>query len=246
MVALPITIAIDPTLEAADAAMVEISKRERRRSYLGMSSIGDPCSRKLWYGYHTTHREVFTAETLKRFADGHASEDVMADRLRLVDGVTLMTVDPATGRQWELTDFDGRFAGHMDGKIIGLKQAPRTLHVWEGKAVNEKSFEKFKSLKRTLGEKDALKEWNGVYWHQAQSYMGYSKLTRSYMTVCTPGVREWDSVRTEFDPLAFEAIKDKAERILNAKVPLTRISNTPTWWQCDWCHHKTECHNLKE
>ena len=39
------------------------------------------------------------ADTLKRFADGHASEDIMAARLRQTPGVTLITLDPETGRQ---------------------------------------------------------------------------------------------------------------------------------------------------
>ena len=246
MVALPQMPMPDPTLEAADAALVELSKREPRRRYLGMSAIGDACSRKLWYSYHTDRREVFTPQTLKRFADGHACEEVMANRLRMVRGVTLMTVDPATGKQWELTDWAGNFAGHMDGIITGLLQAPKAPHVWEGKAVNEKSFGHFKMLKLKLGEKATLAQWQAVYFAQAQAYMGYSGIKRHFLTVCTPGVRDWDSVRTEFDPEAFEAIKDKARRILDAKVPLARISNKPDWWQCGWCHHKTECHNLED
>ena len=246
MVALPIFAEPDPTLAASDAALVELSKREKRRNYLGMSIIGHECSRRLWYDYHTDRREVFSSETLKRFADGHASEDVMAQRLRLVPGVTLMTVDPATGRQWEVSDFDGRFAGHMDGIIIGLLQAPRVRHVWEGKAVQEKSLTRFRALKDRLGEKNALAEWNPTYYAQAQCYMGYGGITRHYITVATPGVRDWDSARTEFDPETFAAIKDKARRILSAKVPLARLSEKPDWWACKFCHHRPVCHNLQE
>lgn len=246
MVALPQLVSIDPTLEAADAALVELSKREPRRRYLGMSAIGDACSRKLWYGLNTDNREVFSPQTLRRFSDGHRSEDLMADRLRMVRGITLLTVDPDTGRQFEVSDYESCFAGHLDGKIIGLLQAPRTWHVWEAKTVNEKSFAQFKTFKMKLGEKQTLAEWNPVYHAQATCYLGYTGLTRHYLTVGTPGVRDWDSVRTEFDPVAFEAIKDKAKRILNARVPLARVSNNPDWWQCGWCHHKSVCHNLEE
>lgn len=246
MVALPQMVMLDPTLEAADAALVELSKREPRRRYLGMSAIGDDCSRKLWYNFNLDKKEEFTAQTLKRFDDGHRSEDLIALRLRMVRGITLLTLDPDTGRQYEVSDHGGRFAGHLDGKILGLLQSPKTWHVFEAKSVNEKSFAQFKSLKFKLGEKNTLAEWNPVYHAQCQAYLGYTGLTRHYLVVSTPSVRDWDSVRTEFDPDAFAAIKDKARRILDAKVPLARVSNKPDFWQCGWCHHKAECHNLEE
>ena len=62
----------DPTLEAADLALVKASELEPPRPYLGMSSIGESCSKKLWYRFRHAAREEFDADTLKRFADGHA------------------------------------------------------------------------------------------------------------------------------------------------------------------------------
>jgi hypothetical protein len=211
-----------------------------------MSAIGDPCSRKLWYNYHDPLQENFDAATLRRFEDGHRSEDLMANRIRLVDGLTFMTLDPNTGRQWELSDFDGKLKGHMDGVIQGILQAPKSWHVWEGKCVNEKKFAKLKNLKLELGEKQALKEWDAVYYAQAQMYMGYTGMKRHYLTACTPGGRDWDSVRTEFDDTEFEKLKDKAKRILEAKAPLAKVSNDPNWFYCKFCIYKERCHGTKE
>ncbi len=232
----------DPTLEAADRELEARSRKEPRRAYLGMSAIGHACSRKLWYDMHEPIAEQFNAATLKRFEDGHRSEDLMAFRLRMAPGIQLWTVDPDTGAQFGCSDFDGQFSGHMDGVILGLHQAPKTPHVWEGKAVNEKKFEKFKKLKEQHGEKGALEQWDYVYWTQAQAYMGYFDLTRHYITVCTPGVRDWDSARTEFDFAAFIKIKDKARRILESPYPLAKIGNNSSWWQCKWCHYAEKCH----
>ena len=79
---------IDPTLEAADAAL-EAAQDRSVRPYLGASAIGDPCARKLWYGFRHAAPPSFSAEVLKRFEDGHHGEDVQAARLRLVDGIEL-------------------------------------------------------------------------------------------------------------------------------------------------------------
>ncbi len=244
MAPLPPIAQSDPTLDAADRELEARSRQEPRRSYLGMSAIGHECSRKLWYDFHDPIAEQFTAATLKRFEDGHKSEDLMALRLRMAPGVQLWTVDPDTGKQFGCSDFGDQFKGHMDGVIVGLHQAPATPHVWEGKAVNENSFAKFKMLKVERGEKNALKEWNPVYWAQAQAYMGYFDLTRHYLTVCTPGVRDCDSARTEFDLVAFIKIKDKAERIIGSKIPLAKIANNPSWWACKSCVYHDRCHGV--
>jgi hypothetical protein len=232
----------DPTLSAADRELEARARKEPRRDYLGMSAVGHPCERKLWYDVHDPIAEEFSAATLKRFEDGHRSEALMAQRIRMANGVQLWTVDPETGNQFECTDFDGRFKGHMDGVVLGLFQAPKTPHVWEGKAVNEKKFAEFKKIKAQFGEKETLARWDAVYWTQAQSYMGYFDLQRHYLTVCTPGVRDWDSARTEFDSVAFDKIKDKAKRILEAKFPLAKVSNNPSWWQCKFCVYTERCH----
>jgi hypothetical protein len=115
MVAIPKPAMPDPTLEAIDRAMETRARREVKRTYLGMSSIGHPCRRKLWYGSAYRRAGEFDAETLYRFDDGHRGEDVMAARLRMVPGITLLTIDPDTGRQFRFEDHSGQFAGHPDG-----------------------------------------------------------------------------------------------------------------------------------
>lgn len=232
----------DPTLEAADRELETRAFREPKRRYLGMSAVGHPCSRRLWYEFHQPIQERHSAPTIKRFEDGHRAEDLMASRLRMVPGIQLWTVDPDTGCQFEYTDFDGNFSGHMDGVVLGLIQAPKTPHVWEGKCVNEKKFNELRKIKAQLGEKAALEKWDYTYFCQAQAYMGYAELPRHYLTVCTPGVRDWDSVRTEFNPAVFEAIKDKARRILESKFPLAKVSNDPAWFVCRFCHYASRCH----
>ena len=245
MVALPkewIEGRIDPTLAAIDRELERREAGQPRRTYLGASQIGEPCERKLWYSIQPdVPREAWEAATLRRFEDGHRSEAVMAERLRLVPGVELATVD-ANGEQFGFTDFGGRFQGHADGFIRGLLQAPVTPCVWEHKSVNEKRFAEFNKLKKNLDEKAVLQAWDPVYYAQGVMYMGYFDLTRHYLTVSTPGCRDVQSCRTDANPRMFDALREKARRIIEAEAPPARISERKEFYYCKWCQFREICH----
>lgn len=231
----------DPTLAAADAALQAKSLLEKPRGYLGMSQIGDSCERKLWYSFRWAGREAFDAATLKRFADGHRTEDLIVDRLKLVEELDIVATLP-DGGQIRIIDHDGHFSGHLDGTIVGLLQAPKTPHILEIKCVGDKKMAELKKAVADLGEKMALRKWNQVYYGQAQAYMHYMSYTRHYMVVATAGGRDWMSVRTEYDAAYALQIVNKAKRIITAQEPPDRISNKPDWWECRFCHFSPICH----
>lgn len=241
MAALP-DLLIDPTLAAVDAAM-EAAQERRTRPYLGMSALGNPCERALWYGFRWSAQAAHSAATLKRFEDGHTGEDVQADRLRMVAGIELHTHQP-DGRQFGFEICGGHAKGHMDGAIRGLLQAPQTFHVWEHKQVGEDKFKKLAKLKAdpAVGEKAALKAWNEVYYAQALLYMRCSGMERHYLTCATPGGRDTLSVRTDADNAAADALFAKAQRIIDAPEPPPGISADPSFYLCRWCDYHDHCH----
>lgn len=229
------------TLAAVDQAL-EKAQDSDARPYLGMSQIGGACDRALWYSFRWATTRVMPASAIKAIQDGFRGEEVMIERLRMVDGVTLHTVDPATGRQFGQVGIGGHFKGHLDGAIVGILEAPKTWHVWEHKQVNEQKFAKLQKLVAELGEKAALKEWDSTYFGQAQCYMGFTGMERHFLTVATPGGRAYTSVRTEFDRAAFDALCDRAQRVISAPVPPDGISTDPAWYECKWCDHRELCH----
>lgn len=233
----------DPTLEAVDRA-IEAAQDQSRRPYLGASAIGDPCERKLWYGFRWAGRPNFNAATLKRFEDGHRSEDIQADRLRLVDGVELKTHKP-NGKQYGFEAHHGHFKGHYDGVIVGLLQAPKTPHIWEHKATDEKKQNSLTKLKAEKGEKEALKAWDEIYYAQAQVYMLAEDLTRHYLTCSSPGCRATVSCRTNYNKEDAEALFEKAERIIATDRPPIGISQDPAFYLCKWCDHSAVCYGDK-
>lgn len=231
----------DPTLEAMKRACEAIGNNRASRDYLGASLIGDPCSRKIWYTYHGYPSQPFKAETLWNFADGHRTEDLTAERLRLVPGIKLWTHQP-DGSQYGFSALGGKFRGHCDGVILGLLQAPKTPHVWEGKCSGQKKFDEFKKAKREYGEKQALKHWNEGYYIQGQLYMRFLQLDRHYTTVALAGGRDYDSCRTEYQPEVAEKAIDKADKILQAKEPPARVSDKSDYWLCRFCSYASICH----
>lgn len=232
-----IPINTDPLAALIDKAIVDGYKTEER-NYLGASSIGDECARKLWYRYNG-EKENFDAKTIKRFLDGHRSEDVIVGYLRSIPQIEFYSCGP-DGDQIGFSEFEGRFAGHYDGIGRGFPQAPATWHIVEIKCVEEKSFNELKKLK-DKDEKTAILNWKPVYYSQVQVYMHKESLTRSIHIVCTPGVRDLISVRTNYDKAHAEAMMQKAKRIIDATEPPEKIGKAD-FYLCKMCAFWSKCH----
>lgn len=256
----------DPTLEAMIKA-VEDNQQFENRDYLGASLIGDECSRKIWYNVNGYPRRKSKAIGLLAADSGYYAEDKTAERLRMVEGVELHThmnngeqygwhrkvkleyprevIDPKTGDK-SYQEY-GEIAGHYDGLIRGILQAPNTIHIWEHKDKDHKKFADFQNKKGKFGEKNVLKEWDWKYYGQAQMNMHMARLdgeqiNRHYMTVSYAGGRKYDSCRTEYDPAFAESLYNKAIKILNADKPLPRLSEKPDFYLCRFCDFRKECH----
>jgi len=240
---LPAIAATDPTLDAAFAAMEAANHTDPPRPYLGMSAIGEECERRLWYSFRwcMPAGNGFDAKGLSNVQDGHRSEDVMAERLRMVPGVELWTVDPTTNRQFGFADVGGHFRGHCDGLMRGLLQAPKAMHVWEHKASEKGPAELAKH--KSVDEKSALQKWNATYYGQAVLYMHKAEVTRHYLTCSSPGARlPITSVRTDANPAEAARLIAKAERIVYASEPLARLSEDPAFYKCKFCPAAEVCH----
>lgn len=232
---------LDPTLEAADRAMEETSARERRHGVrLGPSWAGSPCLRRVWSQFRWVGLEQFDAKSLKRFEDGRMGEDLMAARLRAVPGVELLTLDPETGRQFAVTGCDGHLYGYVDGLIVGLLQAPKTMHVWEHKQTDEKNLRALERVRAKHGEKQALAEWNEGYHVQAQLYMRRLDLKRHYMTVSSPGGRRTVSVRTNLDAAFADRHLIRLQDLVRSDRPPAKLDSKA--FECKWCPFRSNCH----
>lgn len=232
----------NPTLEEAEQQLV-INHTDQLRAYMGESGWGAECERQLAYDFFWATQKRFPASTLMRFEDGHRTEDLVISRLKAVKGLDLRDVSP-DGSQWGVSELNGHVRGHLDGAVLGLKEAPKTWHVLEIKCVSDKKFRQLERLK-LKGEKEALESWSKTYFCQAQGYMGGTGMKRHYLVVASAGGRQWQSIRTNFQPKVYKALLAKAKGIIESTDLPPRISEDPEFFMCKWCNFSDQCHQGK-
>jgi hypothetical protein len=221
-----------PTVDAIYAAY-EAAADDGYRDHLGASLIGATCERAIWYSFRWVTRARHPGRLLRLFETGHLAEARFVGDLRRI-GVTVLDVDPATGRQWTLRDASGHFGGSMDAVALGLLEAPKTWHVCEFKTHSAKSFAALKA--------EGVAAAKPLHWAQMQAYMQLAGLERAFYLAVCKDTDELYQERIHHDAEAGLRILAKAARIIAAARPPARISDDPAWWECRLCDHHAVCH----
>ena len=200
--------------------MYEAACRERgeQRNYLGMSSIGDPCKRKLWLSFMGYDPLPIEGRAAMIFDLGSRVEDAVIHWLEAA-GYTI------EGQQQDFTAHNGFFRGHCDGIIHGVTQKP---HILEIKSANAKKFKAFKE--------QGIASVSPVYYAQVQCYMGYSGLERAVWVVMCKDNCELYTERVHFNQAHFDALHQRALEILTA-----REMPEKTEGMCQWCEQRAWC-----
>jgi len=225
-----------PQTRTVDAiyAWHEAADRDGFRPHLGASLVGLRCDRALWYSFRWVARAVRTGRILRLFETGNLEEKRLVTELRRI-GVTILDIDPATGRQWRLQALGGHFGGSVDAVGVGFPEAPKTWHIVEFKTHNSKSFADLRA--------NGVEAAKYQHWAQVQVYMYLAGLDRAmYLAVC----KNDDALYQERIRLDTEAAKlfiTRAERVIDATAPPDRISEDPdSRLGCRWCGYRGVCH----
>jgi hypothetical protein len=221
-----------PTVSAIYAAH-EAGQGDGYRVHMGASLIGGPCDRAIWYSFRWATRAQHTGRLLRLFETGNLAEARFVSELRRI-GVTVMDVDPDTGRQWNLRDDTGHFGGSMDGVAIGFPEAPKAWHVCEFKTHNAKSFAKLQA--------DGVEKSKPLHFAQMQAYMHLAGIERAFYLACNKDTDELYQERIRYDAEAGLRILARAQRIIGSPQPPARITEDATWFQCRFCDHAPACH----
>ena len=210
---------------------------EHERTYLGCSVIGDECERRLWYGFRwAVPPERLDGRKLRLFATGHREEARMVDDLRR-SGVTVLDTYPGTDEQISVSAAGGHFRGHLDGEAMGVKEAPKTVHLLECKTHAAKSF-------RAL-LKEGVRTSKPAHYDQMQVYMHLRSLTRALYLAHNKDDDDLYSERVERDPLRGAQLVAKAERIVTESSPPPKLHEDPSSrlaWMCPFCPALGVCH----
>ena len=225
--------------DIVDQSIVKRNKEIKKRTYLGASSLGDSCSRKIQYrymGYEPDSERDFNAQTLRIFQFGHEIEESVAQWLKQA-GFDLKVVDK-NGEQFGFSIADDQIRGHIDGVICGGEMDIQYPMLWECKSANERKFKEFQNKGVALA--------NPVYAAQVALYQAYMQLTENpcLFTVLNKNTSEIYYELVPFNQPLAQEISDKAVKILEASKAneiLPRIAQTRDYFSCKYCEYQDKC-----
>ena len=212
------------------------------RAYLGASSLGEDCARRLQFQYFNTPKDTgrhFPGRVLRVFARGHRIEDWMADWLRQA-GFDLRARNDQ-GEQHGFVAAGGRVRGHADGVIVAGPDSFRYPMLWENKAVGLKTFRELQR-KRLFASRPVYATQVAMY----QAYLGLHEHPALFTAVCADDMAIY-AERVPFDRGLAQRASDRAVDILracDAGEALPRISTTPTHQTCRFCPWQDRCWSL--
>jgi hypothetical protein len=221
----PISTLINELIERTDPPS------QNYRAYLGASSIGSECLRKVQFDWMCD--PVFPVRIKDIFARGHFFEDLTRRHL------VAAGFEFAPAKQLEFRTADGLFRGHADGIIVAGPELPALIYpcLWEHKCVKDKGW-------RAI-ERDGLVGLYAPYAGQTAIYQAYLDITNpALFTVVDADTAERLHFLVPFDAQLAQATSDRAVAVIEATRAgelLPRISEDPNDWRCKMCAHRERC-----
>lgn len=198
-----------------------------------MSMLGTECDRALWYAFRwAPAKEKFIGRMLRLFQTGFREEDRIVEDLRMI-GLEVDDVDPATGRQWTARALGGHIRGKLDGKVLGVPEAPAKRHVLEAKSHNAKSFGKLQA--------HGVKKAKFEHWVQCQMYMHITGDDRALYAATCKNDDTLHYERVKYDPEFCSRMVARLQRILESDAPPAPISVDRKAPDCRFCKAKPLC-----
>lgn len=229
MVAIP-----KPEVSVADMIYAAIEKENNNDLYLtriGASGIGEECLRSIWFSWRGFATSKFGGRMLRLFETGHIQEDrVIADLRRAGFGVWS---HDDNGKQFTYTDETGHFVVKLDGVIKGIPGAEKTPHALEVKSHNKKSF--------TELEKKGVLVAKPMHYAQMQAGMMFGGFTRAFYIAICKDDESYYVERIREDLEVQKELKLKINKLVEAKLTPSGISEDGGAFPCKWCDMRGVC-----
>ncbi len=241
--------------DIVDSKILEQYNTQEKRSYLGASSIGDECIRKVQLQYMQKDQKV-SAKQIRTFDIGHCLEDLIIQWLKIA-GFQLKTRDK-NGEQFGFSVAGGRFAGHVDGIILSFPEefASAAETTGQGSALFASAAEVTAQGSSLLEIKTMNhKSWNDtqkrgvlvskpVYYSQVQLYMAYMNLDRCLFVALDKDTSNLYFEIIPFDPGMAQKYSDRAVQIIKATENnelLPCVSGDSSFFLCKMCGFRDHC-----
>ena len=200
---------------------------EQSRPYLGCSTAGYRCERRIWLMFRWAVQDRPSGRTLRMFRRGREEERLVLEDLRAI-GCVITDCQ----REVVLTPY---IKGHVDGIITsGLPGHEDEQFVLEIKTFSSNAF--------TQVMRKGVKEARHDHWVQMQLYMLGLQIPQAlYFAVCKDDDRLYTEI-VRLDVERAQYILAKLDRLTMENRLPPPISRDPTWWECKSCPAYSFCH----
>jgi hypothetical protein len=204
---------------------------ENYRQYLGASSMGSDCLRKIQFEWMCDAQ--FQARQRDIFDRGHWGEDLSRQHF-VAAGFQF-----APPEQLKFVAVDGLFRGHADGILVAGPPIPALKYpcLWEHKCLKAKGWKAI--------ERDRLTGLYAPYAGQVALYQAYLDCTNAALfTVLNADTCERLHFLVPFDAHLAQLTSDRAVTIIQATRAgelLSRVTEDPNDWRCKMCSHRERC-----
>jgi hypothetical protein len=224
--ATPLSVAINELIAHAE------DPERNTRLYLGASSVGSECLRKIQFDWMVDATHV--SRTRDIFRRGHLFEEL--SRQHLVRAGFRFAPDDRLG----FKTADGMFQGHADGIITAGPALSGVGYpcVWEHKALGEKGW---KSIERD-GLESAYPGYAAQIWIY-QAYLGVADHPAIF-TAVNANTMERLHLLHPFNAERAQMWSDRAVTVIEATKAgelLPRAYQDQTDWRCKFCSHRERC-----
>jgi hypothetical protein len=221
----PISVTINALIEAAEPP------EENTRQYLGASSIGSECLRKVQYDWMV--EPMHPSRTRDIFRRGHLLEELSRQHL-IRAGFKF-----ASAERLGFSTAGGFFRGHADGILIAGPELPGAGYscLWEHKALGDG----WRAI-----ERDGVEKAYPQYAAQVWIYQAYLDVTErpAIFTAMNANTCQRIHVLVPFDAAQAQAWSDRAVAVIAATRAgelLPRAYDDPKDWRCRMCAHAARC-----
>lgn len=172
-------------------------------------NIGMECDRELWLTFRRASKpEEINWRKRRIFERGNIEEERLLDLLRLV-GCEVW------GAQDRVRAAGGHLRGKIDGRALGIIEAPKTEHIVECKSAKDEYFRKVKA--------GGVKVGMPSHYATMQFYMHGLGVNRCAYMMSNKNDEDIHFERVEYDAVFAMRLVARVERLINAPEPPSRL-----------------------
>lgn len=189
--------------------------------------IGLECDRQIWLSFRRASvPEEITWRKKRIFERGEIEEERLLDLLRLADC-------EVWGQQDKVRAVSGHLRGKIDGRVLGLLEAPKTEHIVECKSAKDEVFRKV--------YKDGVKVGKPEHYATFQFYMYGLGIDRVYYMMSNKNDENLHFERVRYDhDFALRQVA-RIERIVNMPEPPSRLCTKRDDFRGSFCRQAEVC-----